>query len=235
MILYLINRKSKKMLTTTIYKKNIHDLNNYKFKVLKPSTNKKLGKKVLKGEFKDHKFYTLTLVERETCPSDCYHWSTCYGNNMPFAHRMNSSDELLLTNRIHEDIKNLNGKKALIRLHILGDFFSTQYVLFWDLMLKLYKNIAIYGYTANNLNSKIKKSIAIAEKIIALTNTHKKRFSIRFSNDLNNKFSANSFDIVKPAKGESILCPVQDDKTENCGTCGLCWESQERQIIFKTH
>ena len=40
------------MLTTTIYKKNIHDLNNYEFKVLKPSTNKKLGKKVLKGKFK---------------------------------------------------------------------------------------------------------------------------------------------------------------------------------------
>ena len=32
------------MLTTTIYKKNIHDLNEYKFQILKNSTNKKLGK-----------------------------------------------------------------------------------------------------------------------------------------------------------------------------------------------
>ena len=37
------------MLQTTIYKKNIHDLNDYQFKVLKPSTNKKLGKEVSKG------------------------------------------------------------------------------------------------------------------------------------------------------------------------------------------
>ena len=52
------------MLITTKYKKNIHNLEDYQFKVLKPSTNKKLGKKVLKGSFKDYKFYTLTLVER---------------------------------------------------------------------------------------------------------------------------------------------------------------------------
>ena len=220
---------------TTIYKKNIHDLENYKFKVLKPSTNKKLGKKVLKGQFKDYKFFTLTLVERETCPKDCFHWSTCYGNNMPFAHRMSSKNELLLTTRIHNDIINLKGKKALIRLHILGDFFSVQYVLFWDMILKLYPNIAIYGYTANSLNSNIELSKSIAEKIILLTKLYKKRFSIRFSNDLENCFSANSFDIVKPIKGKSILCPVQEDKTLNCGTCGLCWESTKRQIIFKTH
>ena len=76
------------MLVTTKYKKNIHNLEDYQFKVLKPSTNKKLGKKVLKGSFKDYKFYTLTLVERETCPKDCFHWDDCFGNNMPFAHRM---------------------------------------------------------------------------------------------------------------------------------------------------
>ena len=223
------------MLTTTIYKKNIHNLTDYKFKVLKPSTNKKLGKKVLKGQFKDYKFYTLTLVERETCPSDCFHWSTCYGNNMPFAHRMNSQDEQLLKNRIHDDIKNLNGKKALIRLHILGDFFSVSYVMFWDMILKDFPNIAIYGYTANNINSKLEKSRSIASTISVLHSLHKERFSIRFSNDLENPFSANSFDVVKPVKGQSILCPVQEDKTPDCGTCGLCWNSPDKQIIFKTH
>ena len=223
------------MLITTIYKKNIHDLNNYEFKVLKPSTNKKLGKKVLKGKFKDYKFLTLTLVERETCPKDCFHWETCYGNNMPFAHRMSAKDEQLLKNRIYDDIKNLNGKKALIRLHILGDFFSVSYVMFWDMILKDFPNIAIYGYTANNINSKYKDSRSIASTISFLTSIHKERFAIRFSNDLKNLFSANSFDVVKPKKGESILCPVQEDKTPNCGTCALCWESTNRQIIFKTH
>jgi len=120
-------------------------------------------------------------------------------------------------------------------LHILGDFFSVSYVMFWDMILKDFPNIAIYGYTANNINSKYKDSRSIASVIAFLTSIHQERFAIRFSNDLKNLFSANSFDVVKPKKGESILCPVQEDKTPNCGSCGLCWESTNRQIIFKTH
>ena len=46
------------MLTTTIYKKNIFELEDYRFKVLKPSTNKKLGKKVLKPSVFKNFFWT---------------------------------------------------------------------------------------------------------------------------------------------------------------------------------
>ena len=79
------------MLTTTIYKKSIFTLDDYKFKVLKDSTNIKLGKKIVKGKYTNYKFKTLTLVERETCPKDCIHWGDCYGNYMPFAHRFSAT------------------------------------------------------------------------------------------------------------------------------------------------
>ena len=223
------------MLETTRYKKNIHNLDNYQFKVLKKSTNKKLGLKVKKGTFKGYQFHTLTLVERESCPKDCFHWETCFGNNMPFAHRFSNKDELLLTTRIHNDIKNLNGKLALIRLHVLGDFFNVQYVYFWDLMLTLYPNIAIYGYTANSTSSKLEKSRNIAQAILSLRIKHKKRFSVRFSNDLKQEFSANSEELQTPKKDKSIQCPEQVGLTDTCGTCALCWEQPKRQIIFKTH
>jgi len=223
------------MLETTRYKKNIHKLDNYQFKVLKKSTNKKLGKKILKGQFKGYQFNTLTLVERETCPKDCFHWETCFGNNMPFAHRFSNKDELLLTTRIHEDIKNLKGKFVMIRLHILGDFFNVQYVYFWDLMLTLYPNIAIYGYTANSTSSIFETSRNIAQAILSLRIKHKKRFSVRFSNDLKQEFSANSEELQTPQKDKSIQCPEQVGLTNSCGSCGLCWEQPKRQIIFKTH
>tara|TARA_Y100001951_G_scaffold47668_1_gene37653 strand:- start:180 stop:482 length:303 start_codon:yes stop_codon:yes gene_type:complete len=100
-------------------------------------------------------------------------------------------------------------------------------------MLNTFKNIAVYGYTANNINSKFKYSRDIAKEIIKLN--YSENSHIRFSNDLTNKFSANSYDVVKPVKGESILCPVQEDKTANCGTCGLCWNQKNQSIIFKTH
>ena len=70
-----------------IYRNKKYD--NYPFSIIKKSTNKKLGKKVLKGNKKDFKMYTLTLIERATCSDECEHWETCYGNNMMYAIRFN--------------------------------------------------------------------------------------------------------------------------------------------------
>jgi hypothetical protein len=221
------------MLITTIYKKNIHDLDEYKFKIIKDSKNVKLGKKVIKGMYNNYKLKTVTLIERETCPADCIHWGDCYGNNMPFAHRISHENQNLLQKRIYNELLNSTNQLLLIRLHVLGDFFNVKYVKFWSIMLNTFKNIAVYGYTANNINSKIELSRDIAKEIIKLN--YSKHSHIRFSNDLKNPFSANSYDIVKPVKGESILCPVQENKTANCGTCGLCWNQKTQSIIFKTH
>ena len=52
----------KKMLHSPKYKKNIFPLNNYKFKLLKPSTNIKLGKKVTKGIYNDYKIFIAAGV-----------------------------------------------------------------------------------------------------------------------------------------------------------------------------
>ena len=218
---------------TTIYKKNIHDLNEYKFKIIKDSKNVKLGKKVIKGMYNNYKLKTVTLIERETCPSDCIHWEDCYGNNMPFAHRISHEDQNLLQKRIYNELLNSTNQLLLIRLHVLGDFFNVKYVKFWSIMLNTFKNIAVYGYTANSINSNFKISRDIAKAIIKLN--YSENSHIRFSNDLTNTFSANSYDIVKPVKGKSILCPVQENKTANCGTCGLCWNQKNQSIIFKTH
>ena len=170
---------------------------------------------------------------KEGLIDDCIHWGDCYGNNMPFAHRISHENQNLLQKRIYNELLNSTNQLLLIRLHVLGDFFNVKYVKFWSIMLNTFKNIAIYGYTANNINSKIELSRDIAKEIIKLN--YSKHSHIRFSNDLNNPFSANSYDIVKPVKGESILCPVQENKTANCGTCGLCWNQKTQSIIFKTH
>ena len=63
--------------TTQFEKQIIHDVNlpytnnrtnitysNYPYSVIKMSVNKKLGKKVLKGNFKNYLMYTLTLIYR---------------------------------------------------------------------------------------------------------------------------------------------------------------------------
>lgn len=119
--------------------------------VLKPSSNAKLGKKVTKGPWKGHEFLTLTLTERETCPQSCPHWSDCYGNNMHLAKRI-STDGLMA--KIESDLEALNPKKSyVVRLHVLGDFYSVEYVEFWNRMLEKFSNVRVYGYTAHAIDN----------------------------------------------------------------------------------
>ena len=69
----------------------------YSHSVLKKPSSAKIGsagRYVKKGKLKDAEVYTLTLIERETCPTSCGHWDDCYGNNMPFAHRLQHGEEL---------------------------------------------------------------------------------------------------------------------------------------------
>ena len=207
---------------------------NYPFSIIKESTNKKLGKKVLKGNKKDFKMYTLTLIERATCSDECEHWETCYGNNMMYAIRFNPYNKNFLP-RLESDIKTIanepkNKNGFLLRLHVLGDFYNVDYVLFWKRMLKLYPNLNIYGYTRNHNNSKYLDKRNIANEIIKLNTLFSTRFYIRFSNKLDIEESANSIDLGK--KGITCLAQIDDKKT--CATCTLCWSSK-KPINFITH
>ena len=211
--------------STTLYQKNIHDAADYQHTVLKRSTNKKLGKRVTKGIWKDKPFYTLTLVERDTCLSDCEHWLDCYGNNMPFAHRFQANDALLekIDNELYVlDKRHPNG--YVVRLHILGDFYSTQYVLFWQWQMRKHPDMKIYGYSRWHPDTEI--GLAIKK----VRGRFPDQFKIRFSNLPSDNMSASS----EHVSDWGITCPVQLDKTDSCGTCGLCWTTQ-KPIIFLDH
>ena len=212
----------------TIYTNNVYDSISHNGRLLKVSSNKKLGKtKIVKGRHKGKYIYSLSLEERKTCPTSCFHWKTCYGNNMPFAHRFMGNDALM--KRLDDELNILSTKHKegiLIRLHVVGDFFSVNYVKFWKKMLSKYNGISIFGYTARTPFSEIGKEIAI------LRSLNWDRFSIRFSNSME-KISANSEDFANAKEG--IVCPEQLDKTKNCASCGLCWNKNIDNIIFKTH
>jgi hypothetical protein len=114
-------------------------------------SNVKIGRDVRKAKFRGYWIYTLSLEERKTCPASCRHWQTCYGNNMPFAKRIDHTDPNFLPTLAREVAALCVKKKGvLIRLHALGDFFSTEYVEFWMRMLRTYGNLAIFGYTARS-------------------------------------------------------------------------------------
>ena len=219
---------------TTLYnasKFTIRDVSNYKHKVLKASTNIKLGKKVTKGKLKGMKMYTLTLIERETCTDECEHYTDCFGNNMHVAHRFEVNDAFML--RLESDIHatavaNPNG--FLVRLHILGDFKSVEYTLFWERMMIHYPNLHVYGYSRNHIDSKYSHVRDIAKELIRLRSKYQERWAVRFSNKLDQEYSANSRDITD--KGITCLAQVKTDVS--CSDCTLCWSSK-KAIGFITH
>ena len=226
------------MRTTTIYRKSIKPIADYQHDLLKKPTSKKLGaagRYVAKGKLMGAEVYTLTLTERATCPDDCGHWDDCYGNNMPFAHRIEHGPEF--EERLREEIAakciaaRKKGRKVLIRLHVLGDFYSSQYVYLWEAALESFSNLYIWGYThvtATN-NPSTYKALAATREL------HGDRFAVRWSDQPGHQYSANSEEIDTETRGESIVCPEQTGKTKACTTCALCWDQKQLRIIFKTH
>lgn len=197
-------------------------------RLLQPANvNHKMGKgksTIMKGRWSGMKLYLLTLQERRTCPSSCQQWSNCYGNNMPWAKRIDHKSLDFLPS-LEAELSTLAKKHSngfVVRLHVLGDFYNKTYVRFWMKMLKKYPQLHIYGYTHRWPEHKD----GIGKEIEKLNNAGA---WIRFS-DRGGEMSAN----VNTTLDEGIQCPEEVGKTESCLTCGLCWQTT-RSIRFLAH
>ena len=123
--------------------------------VLKPG-NGKLGKRANRktwGSWDGAKVYALTLEERKTCPRSCAHWADCYGNNLHLSRRIAEGPELVAA--IMRDLETLtkgNTRRIIVRLHVLGDFYSESYVEAWRMALAMYSKVLVFGYTAHPID-----------------------------------------------------------------------------------
>jgi hypothetical protein len=219
--------------TTTKFPKSKRSLTDYSHSVLKKPSSAKIGsagRYVKKGKLKGAEVYTLTLTERETCPQSCGHWDDCYGNNMPFAHRLEHGKEL--ENRLFDEVGEKcrkaaeKGRKVLVRLHVLGDFYSTDYVLLWRTLMVLHDNLYVWGYTHHTAQT----DSDIYKELFTNRVAFPERWFVRWS-DTGGDFSANSEELTD----EGIVCPEQTGQTQACTTCSLCWDAPDKNIIFKTH
>ena len=213
---------------TTIFLKQVKDPCTVTRLLQPASANKKLGggkAVVQKGKWKHLPMYSLSLEERATCPRTCEQWKTCYGNNMPFANRIDSTDVSSLITSLEAELNALSTKHTsgfVVRLHVLGDFFSVRYVNAWARWRKKYPTMQIFGYTHRSPTSAIGK---------AITQLNYNGAWIRWS-DQGGPMSANVDQNGQQAEG--ITCPEQTGKTASCLTCGLCW-STEKAIRFVVH
>jgi hypothetical protein len=196
-------------------------------------SNVKIGRDVRKGKLRGYWIYTLSLEERKTCPLTCEHWQSCYGNNMPYAKRVDFTDPTLLT-ALEAELEKLIGthgrKGILVRLHALGDFYSPAYVGFWRRMLVKHPRLAIYGYTARRRSS----PDGIGRAIDLLNNDFGERCMIRWSSGGLKTMSTVNIGEESSKPADAFICPEQTGKTKGCGTCGLCWGTS-KNVAFLEH
>jgi hypothetical protein len=200
-------------------------------------SNVKIGRDVRIGRLKGYWIYTLSLEERATCPSSCAHWTDCYGNSMPFGKRIDHTHPEFLP-MLEAEIGRLlavRGREGvLVRLHALGDFYSTDYVRFWQRMLDEHENLAIFGYTAHPITSEIGSKVHRLFQIFGL------RALIRHSDAGYSQFSTVSVDAETVRVPDAFKCPNQQmihkksGELMVCATCALCW-STPTNVAFQGH
>jgi hypothetical protein len=190
------------------------------------SSNKKLGKlgkRIQKGRFKDMPMYAVTLEERATCSPTCPNLDICYGDNMPFATRHTPGPEL--EDALRADVQHLSKKHPkgfVVRLHVLGDFYSVEYVQFWFRLLLTYEPLRLFGYTHWQYDHPIGKAVT---KLV-------KHFGDRVAFRRSDKTiaddplpSAMTIGQNEPPVPGTVICPEQTGRTAACTTCGLCLDT----------
>jgi hypothetical protein len=201
------------------------------------ANNPKTGKVVTKGQWSGMPIYTLTLEERATCPHSCSNWRDCYGNAMHWPRRADVRDpdfigalaaEVVTVARQHPD-------GFVIRLHVLGDFFSGRYVLLWAGLLELCPNVRVFGYTGRRSDDVgDPESQQIGRAVEALRDQAWGRFAVRTSHT--EAGPRRAIVVEGPTSTPGVItCPAQVEATATCGTCGLCWSAPDKTIAFIRH
>ena len=187
---------------------------------------RKIGKEVRKGARRGWPIFTLTLEERATCPRSCTMWAGCYGNHMQAGERIAAGQDLegaLARELLELQLRHPRG--FMVRLHVLGDFYSLDYVDFWEDMLEQLPALHVFGFTARLPGT------LIGDRLLTLAGRMWERFAVRFSGMYGPHMASQ---IIPDDDPQSITCPAQTGGTDCCATCALCWHST-RSIAFLKH
>jgi len=188
--------------------------------------SRKIGRQVAKGHRRGWPIFTLTLEERATCPRTCEAWAYCYGNHMQAAERITPGPAL--ETALWAELSALQAdhpRGFMVRLHVLGDFYSEAYVRMWSDALAAFPALHVFGFTARLPGT------PIGDALQALWSTRWDRFAVRVSGMAG---ALKAAQVIPNTDAGAITCPAQTEATDCCATCALCWQS-DRTIAFARH
>jgi hypothetical protein len=196
--------------------------------------NAKVGdgaRRIVRGPFRGLRLYGLTLEERATCPTTCDNWDRCYGDNMPFARRYRPGGRL--HRALSADVATLAARHPegfVVRLHILGDFYSEAYVAHWRLLLAATPGLRIFGYTHWPPDTPIGRAVT------QLVQDWPGRVRILRSDGACDDPLPRAMTVPHDgaAVPGTVVCPEQTGRTRSCLTCGLCMNGRT-SVSFLDH
>ena len=220
----------------TVFALSVHDPMTSPRLLVSGHNNSKIGFRITKGAWSGMPIYTLTLEERATCPTSCHNWRECFGNSMPFSRRHRHGRGL--EKRLEQELKALSLAHPcgfVVRLHVLGDFYSLGYIRRWGAWLQRMPAIRVFGYTAHP------RSSAQGEMLDRLNERWPGRFAMRFSVAAPTGMPREATTIWRQPEAawvsEGLVCPAQTGRTDCCATCALCWSPamSDVPIVFIGH
>lgn len=193
--------------------------------------NAKLGVRVEKGAWAGFPILTLTLPERSTCPRTCENWLSCFGNAMPMPRRHAPGPELVAA--LDRELRMhalANPRGFVVRLHVLGDFYSVPYVGAWARWMLDIPALHVRGYTARLPGTEI------GDLLGAMNVAWPTRWVMRFSVAADAERAPLQVTTIW-RQPEGTVCPQSMERTAACSTCGLCWapEAAAQRIVFVGH
>jgi len=221
----------------TLFPSRVFDIDQCERILIGGKNNAKIGATIEKGPWAGMPVLTLTLEERATCPRSCHHFRSCFGNAMHFARRHRHGPELI--ERLDEELAYYADQDRggfAVRLHVLGDFWSEEYVECWANWMVRFPMLHVWGYTARQVHT------PIGAMIEAMNLRWPARWCIRFSVPPTAPIEPMQVTTIwRQPEGarvaESLSCPQQRDKFATCGTCAICFQPglEHERVVFTGH
>lgn len=219
----------------SFFQKSVKRPDQMKNLLVSGQSNMKIGRDCRIGKLKGYWLYTLSLEERKTCPRECFHFQSCYGNGMPYAKRIDHTApdflpklEAELDGLMKQAARRAGAPGIIVRLHALGDFYSTDYVGWWAAMLEKHPKLIVFGYTAWAPTHDIGRGVN------RLIDWFPGRAMMRFSNGGMATRSTVPVRSADQVPAGAFLCPEQSGQFEACGKCGACWATL-KNVAFIDH
>jgi hypothetical protein len=128
-------------------------------------------------------------------------------------------------------LESLPEEAPLVRVHVGGDFHSSEYAESWIDVCEARPRTQFWGYTRS---WNVKTLLPILEQLRALPNVH-----LWASTDPDLPLPPNNgwrtaFLAIDP-RASGIKCRHQQGEVESCLECGYCFRKADGNVIFKVH